>query len=192
MTPRPPLATRPPERIDLDDVALVRSSEVSPHDVYAAVDASRAHLERWMAWAPGYTPAHAREFCVIAEQGWDEDREYVYTLVEPGGEVAGTAGLHRRIGDGGFEIGYWVRADREGRGLITRASRALVQAAFAMADIDRIEIRHDVANVRSAAVPRRLGFIEVGRSEREPEAPSCVGVEVVWRLTREDYERGTG
>lgn len=180
-------ATRPPEVIDLGDVALVRSSEVSPAAVYAAVDASRAHLEPWMAWAAGYTLARAREFVLLAEQGWEDDLAYDFCLVEPSGAVAGTIGMHRRIGEGGLEIGYWVRAEREGRGLVTRACKALVDAAFALPDIDRVEIRHDAANSRSAAVPGRLGFTELGRDRREPEAPACLGVEVAWRLTRAAY-----
>ncbi len=49
-------------------------------------------------------------------------------------------------------------------------------------------IIHDLANTRSAGVPRRLGFTEVGRraSRQLPAAPGESGIEVVWRLTRHD------
>lgn len=188
MASQVPLTTRPPEVIDLGDVALVRSGDVSPEAVYKAVDASREHLEPWMAWADGYDGASAREFAVIAEQGWEDDAEYVYALVDPDGQVVGAIGLHRRIGTSGLEIGYWVHADRQGRGLVTRAASALVDAAFAMEGIDHVEIHHDEANLRSAGVPRRLGFTKVARVRREPEAPGCVGVGLIWRLTREEAE----
>src|SRR6266540_3255034 len=75
-----------------------------------------------------------------------------------------------------------------GRGLVTAAAAALVREAFALPEVDRVEIIHDLANTRSAGVPRRLGFTEVGRraSRQLPAAPGESGIEVVWRLTRHD------
>jgi len=60
-----------------------------------------------------------------------------------------------------------------------------VRQAFALPEVDRVEIVHDLANTRSGAVPQRLGFTEVERRSRtQPAAAGESGVEVVWRLTR--------
>ena len=58
-----------------------------------------------------------------------------------------------RIGPGGLEIGYWVHRACTRRGLATAASAALVEAAFGLPGVDRIEIVHDELNVASAGVP---------------------------------------
>ena len=60
------------------------------------------------------------------------------------------------------EIGYWVRVPFEGRGLITRASREFTRLAFEHVGVNRVVIRAGVENVRSRAVPERLGFREEG------------------------------
>jgi RimJ/RimL family protein N-acetyltransferase len=57
-----------------------------------------------------------------------------------------------------LEIGYWIHAGFLRRGLATRVSCLLTDAAFTVAGIERVEIHHDKANVASAGVPRRLGF----------------------------------
>ena len=72
-------------------------------------------------------------------------------------------GLMARIGPGGFEIGYWVHRAYTRRGLATAATAALVEQAFGLPGVDRVEIVHDELNVASAAIPRKLGFTEVGR-----------------------------
>ena len=68
-----------------------------------------------------------------------------------------------RIGPGGLEIGYWVHRAYTRRGLATAASAALVEQAFGLPGVDRVEIIHDELNVVSGRVPRKLGFTEVGR-----------------------------
>jgi len=47
-----------------------------------------------------------------------------------------------------------------GQGLATEATAALTRVAFAVAGVDRVEVRVDPANTASLAVPRKLGFVE--------------------------------
>ena len=76
----------------------------------------------------------------------------------------GGTGFHPRDWDiGYFEIGYWIRASAEGRGYVTEAVRLLTDFVFHTLKANRLEIRCDELNVRSAAIPRRLGFVEEGR-----------------------------
>ena len=56
---------------------------------------------------------------------------------------------------GTIEIGYWLRPDAVGRGVMTATARALTTAAFALDGIARVEIRCDVGE--RAAVRRSPG-----------------------------------
>jgi RimJ/RimL family protein N-acetyltransferase len=77
------------------------------------------------------------------------------------GRYGGGSGLHPRGWDlRFFEIGYWVRRSAEGRGYVSEAVRLLADYAFASLAANRIMIRCDVRNLRSAAVARRLGFVQ--------------------------------
>lgn len=59
-------------------------------------------------------------------------------------------------------IGYWLDADFEGKGLVTRAAGTLVDLALSELRLNRIEIRCAPANAASRAVPQRLGFTQEG------------------------------
>ena len=55
--------------------------------------------------------------------------------------------------------------------------------------MDRVEIRHDKANVASGGVPAKLGFTLVEEYTREITAPAETGTGYVWRMERNEWER---
>jgi ribosomal-protein-serine acetyltransferase len=59
---------------------------------------------------------------------------------------------------GQCEIGCWLEPAAEGRGLVTAASRLLVDYALRERGLNRVEWRCRADNERSAAVARRLGM----------------------------------
>jgi RimJ/RimL family protein N-acetyltransferase len=105
------------------------------------------------------------------------------------GVVAGGCGLHHRIGLGGLEIGYWTHPAFLRRGIATAAAGLLTEAAFARAEIARVEIHHDKANQASQGIPRKLGFAFVREVPDEVAAPAEVGISCEWQLTRDDWTR---
>ena len=100
---------------------------------------------------------------------WERGADRNFAIVDDAatGEQLGGCGLHDRIGPDGREIGYWLVADATGRGIVTAAARALTELALAMDGVTRVEIHCDEANVRSAAVARRLGY-RLDRIELDP------------------------
>jgi ribosomal-protein-serine acetyltransferase len=155
-----------------------------------AVEQSLEQLRLWMPWAAGEPQPVAARAELIRE--WERERANGGDAsfgIYVDGELAGACGLHRRIGEGGLEAGYWVRSDLTGRGVGTEAARRLCEIAFAEPGVDRLEIHHDRANPASGRIPARLGFELVGSRRDAPEAPGEEGVEIVWRLTRSAYAR---
>lgn len=63
--------------------------------------------------------------------------------------------------------------DREGKGYVTAAVREIERLCFADLGLERVQIRADVANVRSRAIPERLGYTLEGVLRRS--APSGGG-----------------
>jgi ribosomal-protein-serine acetyltransferase len=176
---------QPREILTSGPVTLRRWRAADADAVYQVVLQSLEHLLPWMPWASGYSHDNAVRFTFQSEQDWESRVAYQYAITTDDA-VIGSCGLMRRIGPGGLEIGYWLHPAYTGRGLATTAVAALVGQAFALPDIDRVEIVHDQANTASGGIPRRLGFTEIRRRTRAHGAlaPGEVGIEVVWRLTR--------
>jgi len=177
------MTERPEEVLEHGPVTLRRHRPDDLDAVFGAVTESLDHLRPWMPWAAGYTRESAAEFLARSAQNWAEGTEYGYAIIA-GGALAGGCGLMTRIGPGGLEIGYWVHRAWTRRGLATAASAALVQAAFGLRGVDRIEIVHDELNTASAGIPRKLGFTQAGRRPLDLRPPAGSGTGVVWRLTR--------
>lgn len=66
------------------------------------------------------------------------------------------------------EIGYWLGESFTGQGIITNACKAVISALIYEENVHRIEIQCMVDNVRSRAIPERLGFTYEG-IKRESE-----------------------
>jgi RimJ/RimL family protein N-acetyltransferase len=149
-----------------------------------AVDESIAELLPWMPWAADEPqPLEAKVQLLRTFRGrFDLGQDFVYGIfaAEETAAVGGT-GLHPRVGDEAFEIGYWVRTSRAGRGYATEAAAALTRVAFELCGVDRVEIRVDPANAPSLAVPRKLGFVQEATLLRRLWQPEPRDV-VVWSL----------
>jgi len=178
-----PREGRPDEIIDHGQLRLRRHGEDDLDAVFQAVTDSLDHLRPWMPWAADYTRQAAAEFLAASARGWADGSEYSYAIVADG-TLAGGCGLMARIGPGGLEIGYWVRQGYTRRGLATAASAALVEQAFRLPGVERVEIVTDELNLASAGVPRKLGFTEAGRRPLDLPPPAGTGLGVVWRLAR--------
>jgi RimJ/RimL family protein N-acetyltransferase len=172
-----------PETINVLDGALYRVRDADGVQIAIAVQMSLDHLRPWMSWA---TEAGAQVDvqnvrCREAEGLWARGSDYIYALRHDlAGPVIGMFGLHRRVGPGAIEIGYWVHADFVGHGYATAAVAALTHEGAALTDVDRIEIHTDEANVTSAAIPRRLGYRLDRVDLRLPTAPAESGRLQIW------------
>ena len=60
------------------------------------------------------------------------------------------------------EIGYWLDAEVEGKGLVTKACRICIAYAFDSLELNRVQIRCATENLRSRAIPEKLGFTQEG------------------------------
>jgi RimJ/RimL family protein N-acetyltransferase len=155
-----------------------------------AVAESAEHLRPWMPWFAQEPLSLADRRALIDEweRQWRGGGDIVMGVLVDG-SIAGGCGLHHRIGPGGLEIGYWTHPSFVRRGIATSAAWLLIETTFATAEITRVEIHHDKANIASEGIPRRLGFRLVREVADEIKAPSETGLSCEWRMTRDGWTR---
>lgn len=179
------MESHPPEVIDVaTDLILRRPTPDDAEEMAAAIAGSLEHLVPWLPWAAapeaGVVAAQHARLADVA-RAWDSGEEFHYiAAARDGGAILGRFGLHRRIGVGAIELGYWLRPDAVGRGYASACARALTAVALALPDVERVEIHCDEANVRSQRVPQAAGY-RLDRIEAdEIEAPAEVGRSMIW------------
>lgn len=144
-----------------DGVVLRRLSVEQAEEVFAVVQANRERLARWMPWVAGTTAVEDQRAWLENVTRDPADLDGVGIFLD--GRYVGGAGVHGRDPYGtGAELGYWIDEAFEGRGIVTRAVRALLAICFDELGVHRVTIRAGVDNVRSRAIPERLGFTQEG------------------------------
>ena len=174
-------------RLD-DELALRLRERHHAGEFYRRIDAEREHLfDGTLTWARDLTADDAERMVAGGlEQfrrgdGWQADLCWR-------GRPVGSMGLHYLDRAGGStEVGFWLARSFEGRGLITRAMRALHRHFFEARGLDRVAIGSVPGNGRSEAVVRRLAYAPEAVLRRAlPGADGPVDL-ALYGLLREDW-----
>ena len=145
------------------DLALVEHRHA--RELFALIDANRAHLRAWMNWVD-----KRRSLADVAN--------YIATSLQ---QFALAQGFYVGIWDKGKLCGmincypidwpnrasyleYWLAATHQGKGIMTAGCRAVSNHLLGTMDLHRLTIRCAEENRRSRAVAVRLGFAFEGIS----------------------------
>lgn len=149
-----------------DDAALVPRTPSLAEPYHDLLAANHERLARWEPWAA--TPpvlADTRSFIEASARNWLAGTELPAVIaVRQDGQwqLAGSVSLRIDHYSRNGELGYWIDAAHEGRGLVSRAAAVVLDQAFGPLGLDRVSLHTDIANQRSRALARRLGFVEEG------------------------------
>jgi len=131
--------------------------------VFAVVEQNRQHLRAWLPW-------------VDKNRSSDDTRKFIqlslHSLAEMRGVTCGIWFNDQFVGcvdllktdkrNHFAEIGYWLSAEHQGKGIMTRSCRRIIVYAFEELGLHRLLIRAAAENERSRAIPEQLGFTQEG------------------------------
>jgi ribosomal-protein-serine acetyltransferase len=145
-----------------DDLDLRLLDGGDAAELHALVESNRAHLSEWMPWAADQTFERTARYIRSGLDRHADNQGFEMGLVVDG-RIVGAAGIANVDWIArSANIGYWLDEHHQGRGLMTSAVRALIDHAFREMGLHRMEIRATEGNLRSRAIPERLGFTEEG------------------------------
>ncbi|MET8568999.1 GNAT family protein [Streptomyces sp. NPDC004783] len=129
----------------------------------AHIDRARDTVDPWIPWASFSTDlASATATLQRYADRQAADGARIFGIWLDGILVGGVMFTRFDVATGVCEVGCWLERAGEGRGLITRACRALIDWAFEQRGMSRVEWWASSGNVRSIAVARRLGMSRDG------------------------------
>jgi ribosomal-protein-serine acetyltransferase len=148
----------------LDDRIVVREFKPGDADaVFETVMRNYDHLKPFMHWiTPDYSRQSAVEFIRQALIDREERRSMGFGIFDSGEFIGSIGFVNFDWAAKTTEMGYWISAAHEGRGIVSAACKRLIQFAIDDLEINRIEIRCSTENQRSAAIPERFGFTREG------------------------------
>ncbi|MFF8914741.1 GNAT family N-acetyltransferase [Streptomyces sp. NPDC015032] len=127
------------------------------------IDRARPLVDPWIPWATLSTDlASATAVLQRYADRQAADTARIYGIWLDGTLVGGVMFTKFDAASGVCEIGCWLEADGTGRGLVTRACRALIDWAFGERGMSRIEWWVAAGNTRSIEAARRLGMTRDG------------------------------
>ena len=149
-------------RVD-EEIELRLPEERFAEEATALVRQNLEHLSEWLPWAhENFSVEDSLEFIRRNRRNFAENQGYSVHIVYRG-QHAGNIGYNNiDWTNRTTEIGYWLAASFQGKGIMTRACRALVAYAFDEFKLNRIDIRCGLGNARSRRIPERLGFKQEG------------------------------
>ena len=146
-----------------DSVELRQVTQDDAEELTTLIDRNRTYLKEWLPWLDNSRNIidTARFIGRSMEQAADQNGLTLGIVCD--GRLAGIIGQHyvdtlnRRT-----ELGYWLDAGHQGRGIVTRSTARLTEYAFREQDCNRVMLHCAVGNLKSRAVAERLGFVQEG------------------------------
>lgn len=145
-----------------DGVRLVLYEQHFAEAMFEVILANQARLAQWELWATFELDLDGHRARIASRLEEFTTGAGIPLCIEVGGELAGS--INARVDDysGSAEIGYWIAASHEGRGIVVRSAQCLIDHLIDDRELARIEIRTAFDNQRSRRLAERLGFTHEG------------------------------
>jgi ribosomal-protein-serine acetyltransferase len=146
-----------------DNLSMEIITSQHAESIFNIANSNRDQLREWLPWVDKMKSIDfIIDFIVEAQICYFEKRDYAYVILY-NNIVVGRIGIYKidhlnKIGS----IGYWLDEGHQGKGIITKACRELLNYGFNALDLNRIEIKCGTKNHKSQAIPKRLNFKEEG------------------------------
>jgi ribosomal-protein-serine acetyltransferase len=146
-----------------ENINLELTSQNHAAPLFDLVNHNRKHLSQFLPWVDNMkTVNDFKDYIQNCELLYRQKKEVSFVIMLNDKPV-GRIGLHHlnlpnKIG----AIGYWLGANFQNQGIITRSCKTLINYGFQQLNLNRIEIKAAVDNVKSQGIPIKLNFKKEG------------------------------
>lgn len=149
-------------RVDQDISLYFADLKFAPA-LFELLQMESTYLRPWLPWFKWSETLADTKKMIWEQHLFNQGGQKISTYISYQQRLVGMIGFIRRdkrhhIG----EMGYWVAKNQQGKGIITKCCKTLMQYGFESLELNRIELRIIAGNERSLKVPPRLHFTHEG------------------------------
>ena len=175
---------------DLGDGAELRILEARhAAEFLEFVQANKDFLSEWLGWGETVkTLEDAQKFIQRGVTRYAEDGLPWVGIWLENQMAGGILFFPRDRFVNATEIGYWLGQNATGRGLMTKAVRAMLGLVFDELRINRLALHADVDNKPSRALAERLGFVLEGIERQSWSLHGKYTDNALYSMLREEWQ----
>lgn len=145
-------------RVD-EEIELQLLEKHHKDELYELVDSNREHLREWLPWVDRTKTAEAyNEIFPMWLRNFADGNGFE-AGIRYKGKLVGMVGIHPvNWAKKAASLGYYLAEEASGKGVMTRCVEVVLRYAFEELQLNKVEIHCGAANVKSRAIPERLGF----------------------------------
>ncbi len=173
-----------------ENLTLELTAEKHTAALYNAVDRNREHLSQFLPWVGNMqSVADFQNYIHNCELLYQQGKEVSFVILS-NEDAVGRIGLHYidRVNKNAA-IGYWLTKNAEGKGIITKSCEAVINYGFHELDLERIEIKAAVENLRSRAIPQKFHFTKEGILRKAEFVNNHFLDIVLYSMLKDDWEQ---
>ncbi len=173
---------------DTINLHLPRPELAAP--VFEAIDENRAYLRKWLPWVDSTRSVEDTKTFMAESMEHNRNGTRLTTFILDGERLAGSIGVVNFNRDHHHcELGYWLREDMTGLGIMSKAGARFVEHLFKSKGMNRIAAKVLAGNQRSGAVLLRLGFQREGCLKQSVFMYRGYHDAEIYGLVKEDWSR---
>ena len=174
------------DKLDIDDgITLTRVRSEDAEEIFALMERCRDYLQEWMWWVGAIESVEDIPLVFDLSEEQYADDYGLLCCIRMQGSIVGMIGLVDRDGvHKTTSLAYWIGEEYQGRGIATKAARALTDYAFSEWNLNRVELWIAKENARCRAVADRLRFRQEGTCR---EKDSIYGRLVNYAMLRREW-----
>lgn len=158
-------------------------------ELFQLTDQNREYLAEWLPWVDSVQESKGTvHFIEQSKQQWVENQGFQAAIIVDD-SIAGTIGHHNIDWQNQkTSLGYWLGKSYQGRGIMTKCCAEVVQHAFDELDLQRVEIHCAIDNIKSRAIPERLGFTKEAIQKEAIQLNNQFKDRVVYRMLSSEWK----
>lgn len=128
-------------------------------ELFSLVQQNREYLRQWLPWVDSTkTSKDSLQFIELCQKQKKENQGEQFGVFLHN-KLIGMVGQHQiSWAHKRTSLGYWLSQNETGQGFMTQAIQKVLQLTFEKQNLNCVEIRAAVENLKSRAVPEKFGF----------------------------------